>query len=214
MDDTMKDHWEHIYSSKEIDRLGWYEETPEPSISLISRCRTTKDDPVLDVGTGASTLIDYLLDQGYKNIIAVDISDTALQKLRKRLGEEKSRRVRWITDDITKPVYINKLSGITLWHDRAILHFLLGEKERKSYLTTLKKVLKKGGYVIIACFSLKGAKKCSGLNVMNYDQRMLSDFLGEDFELIEYFEHIYYAPSGEERPYVYTLFKRIKKETS
>ncbi len=150
MDDTMKNHWEHIYSSKEIDRLGWYEETPEPSISLISRCRTTKDDPVLDVGTGASTLIDYLLDQGYKNIIAVDISDTALQKLRKRLGKEKSRRVRWITDDITKPVYINKLIGITLWHDRALLHFLLGEKERKSYLTTLKKVLKKGGYVIIA----------------------------------------------------------------
>ena len=87
MDDAMKDHWEYVYASKEIDRLGWYEEAPEPSISLISRCSIDKDDPVLDVGAGASTLIDYLLDQGYDNIIAVDISETALQKLRRRLGE-------------------------------------------------------------------------------------------------------------------------------
>ena len=108
---------------------------------------------------------------------------------------------------------MDNLRNIALWHDRALLHFLLGEKERGAYLTTLKKVSKRGGYVIIACFSLKGAKKCSGLNVMNYDQKMLADFLGEDFELIEYFEHTYYTPWGEERPYVYTLFKRIKKET-
>ena len=214
MDDAMKDHWEHVYASKELDRLGWYEEDPEPSITLISRCSIDKDAPVLDVGAGASTLIDYLVDHGYKDVIAVDISETALQKLSKRLGKEKSRRIRWITDDITKPVHIDKLSGIALWHDRALLHFLLEEKERQMYLTTLKKVVKKGGYVIIACFSLTGAKKCSGLDVMNYDQKMLSDFLGEGFELIEYFEHTYYPPSGEERPYVYTLFKRINKETS
>ena len=210
MDDAMKDHWEHVYASKEIDRLGWYEEVSEPSISLISRCGIDKDAPVLDVGAGASTLIDYLVDHGYEDVIAVDISETALEKLRKRLGEEMSRRVMWITDDITKPVHIDKLSGIALWHDRALLHFLLGEKEREMYLTVLKKVVRKGGYVIIASFSLTGARKCSGLNVMNYDQKMLSDFLGEDFELIEYVEHIYYTPSGEERPYIYTLFRRTK----
>jgi len=204
----MKGHWEHVYASKEVDRLGLYEESPEPSISLISRCHIDKDDTVLDVGAGASTLIDYLLDQGYNNIISVDISETALQKLRKRLGEEKSNLVRWITDDITKSVHIDKLSGIALWHDRALLHFLLEEREREMYLAVLKKVVRKGGYVIIATFSLMGAKKCSGLNVMNYDQKILADFLGDDFELVEYFEHTYYTPSGEERPYVYTLFQR------
>jgi len=114
----MKDHWENVYTTKEVDKLGWYEDNPEPSITLISRCSIDKDAPVLDVGAGASTLIDYLVDHGYEDVIAVDISETALQKLRKRLGKEKSRRIRWITDDITKPVHIDKLSGIALWHDR------------------------------------------------------------------------------------------------
>ena len=103
------------------------------------------------------------------------------------------------------------LKNIALWHDRALLHFLLEEKERETYLSVLKKLVKKGGYVIIASFSLIGAKKCSGLNVMNYDQRMLSDYLGQDFDLIEHFDYIYYTPSGEERPYIYTLFKRTKE---
>jgi len=208
MNDRMKDHWNNVYAAKEINKLGWYEEVSEPSIRLISKCPIDKDDPVLDVGAGASTLIDYLLDQGYKNITAVDISEMALKELRERLGEEKSRRVRWIADDITQPVHMDKLSDIALWHDRALLHFLLEEKEREMYLTVLKKVVRKGGYVIIATFSLTGAKKCSGLNVMNYDQRMLSDFLGEDFNLIEHFDYTYYTPSGEQRPYIYTLFKK------
>lgn len=208
MNDRMKDHWNNVYAAKEINKLGWYEEVSEPSIRLISKCPIDKDDPVLDVGAGASTLIDYLLDQGYKNITAVDISEMALKELRERLGEEKSRRVRWIADDITQPVHMDKLSDIALWHDRALLHFLLEEKEREMYLTVLKKVVRKGGYVIIATFSLTGAKKCSGLNVMNYDQRMLSDFLGEDFNLVEHFDYTYYTPSGEQRPYIYTLFKK------
>lgn len=204
----MKEHWETVYESKEINKLGWYEESPESSIRLISKCPIDKGDFVLDVGAGASTLIDHLLDHGYNNIIAVDISEAAIGKLRERLGDEKSRRVKWIVDDITKPRHLTNPGNIALWHDRALLHFLLKEEERQAYLSTLRKVVKKGGYVIIACFSLTGAKKCSGLNVMNYDQEMLSDFLGEDFELIEYFDHLYHTPSGGERPYIYTLFKR------
>ena len=203
-----KDHWNHVYASKEINRLGWYEAASEPSIRLISKCPIGKDGPVLDVGAGASTLIDYLLDQGYKNITAVDISETALQKLKERLGEEKSRRVGWIVDDITQPVHMSALSDVALWHDRALLHFLLEEKEREMYLTVLNKTVRNGGYVIIAAFSLTGAKNCSGLNVMNYDQRTLSDFLGKDYNLIEHFDHTYYTPSGQERPYLYTLFRR------
>ncbi len=208
MNTGTKDHWNHVYASKEINSLGWYEASPAPSISLISKCPIGKNDPVLDVGAGASTLIDYLLDQGYENVTAVDISETALQKLRERLGEEKSRRVRWIADDITEPVHMAELSGAALWHDRAMLHFLLGEKEREMYLTVLNKAVRSGGYIIIAAFSLTGARKCSGLNVMNYDQRILSDFLGNDYSLIEHFDHTYHTPSGQERPYIYTLFQR------
>jgi ubiquinone/menaquinone biosynthesis C-methylase UbiE len=160
------------------------------------------------VGAGASTFIDYLINQGYSNIIATDISEIALNKLKERLGNEKASPVRWIVDDITQPAHIQNLRDIAVWHDRAVLHFLLEENQRQMYLSTLKKVIKKDGYVIIAAFSLKGAKKCSGLNVKNYDQNMLAEFLGKDFSLLDYFDYTHYMPSREPRPYVYALFQR------
>ena len=131
-----------------------------------------------------------------------------MNKLKERLGEEKASEVRWIVYDITQPIHIQNLRDIFVWHDRAVLHFILKENQQKEYLSTLKKVIKKGGYVIIAAFSLKGAKKCSGLDVKNYDQNMLVKFLGEDFTLLEYFDYTYYMPSGEPRPYIYTLFQK------
>jgi hypothetical protein len=111
-------------------------------------------------------------------------------------------------DDITQPAHIQNLRDIAVWHDRAVLHFLLKENQQQMYLSTLKEVIKKDGYVIIAAFSLKGAKKCSGLNVKNYDQNMLAEFLGKDFSLLDYFDYTHYMPSREPRPYVYTLFQR------
>jgi cyclopropane fatty-acyl-phospholipid synthase-like methyltransferase len=163
---------------------------------------------VLDVGAGASTFIDYLVKQGFKNIIAADISEIALNKIKERLDKEKASYVRWIVDDITNPVHIQDIRDIAVWHDRAVLHFLLEEKQQKVYLSTLKKVLKNKGYVIIAAFSLKEAKKCTGLDVKNHNQNLLAEFLGDDFKLLEYFDHTYYMPSGEPRPYIYTLFQK------
>ncbi len=204
----MKEHWDEIYEALDADELTWYEEIPEPSIKLLSKCHITKDESILDVGAGASTFVDYLIDQGFSNIIAADISEIAMDKLKERLGKEKALLVRWIVDDITRPVHIRNLRDIAVWHDRAVLHFLLEDEQQQMYLYTLKKVVKKGGYVIIAAFSLKGAKKCSGLDVKNYDQNMLAKFLGEDFSLLEYFDYTHYMPSGEPRPYIYTLFQK------
>ncbi len=204
----MKEHWDEIYAALDADELTWYEEIPEPSIKLLSKCNINKDESILDVGAGASTFIDYLIDQGFSNIIAADISEIALNKLKERLGEQKASSVRWIVDDITQPVHVQNLRDIAVWHDRAVLHFLLEEKQQHTYLSILKKVIKKGGYVIIAAFSLEGAKKCSGLNVKNYDQNMLAGFLGEDFSLLEYFDYTHHMPSGEPRPYIYTLFQK------
>jgi len=208
MNDSMKEHWEEIYAALDEDELTWYEEIPEPSIKLLSKCHINKDESILDVGAGASTFIDYLINQGFKNIIAADISENALNKIKERLSKGKASSVRWIVDDITMPVHIHDLRDIAVWHDRAVLHFLLEEKQQKVYLSTLKKVLKNNGYVIIAAFSLKGAKKCTGLDVKNYDQDLLAKFLGEDFKLLEYFDHTYYMPSGEPRPYIYALFQK------
>lgn len=210
MNDRTKAHWNEIYEYLDVDELTWYEEIPEASIKLLSKCSIDKDSTILDVGAGASTFIDHLVDQGYRQIIAADISEIALDKLKVRLGEQKASQVRWIVDDITRPVHIQDLREIAVWHDRAVLHFLLDEDQQQAYLSTLKKVVKKEGYVIIAAFSLEGAKKCSGLDVKNYDQKMLAEFLGKDFSLLEYFDYTYYMPSGKARPYIYTLFQKIR----
>jgi ubiquinone/menaquinone biosynthesis C-methylase UbiE len=209
MANSRKKHWNSVYTSREVCKLGWYEESPAPSLTLISETNIKKEETILDVGAGATTLIDNLIEQGYKNIIAVDISEVALNKLKERLGEEKASLVKWIVDDITQPIHIDKLEDVALWHDRAVLHFLLEEDQQQMYLNTLKKIVKSGGNVIIAAFSLKGAKRCSGLDIKNYDQNILAKFLGKEFNLIEYFDYTYKMPSGELRPYIYTLFKRI-----
>jgi len=208
LNEQIKKHWNNVYDSKEINVLGWYEERFIPSLKLLNKCNINKDEPVLDVGSGASTFIDSLIDERFTNIIVVDISEIVLNKLKKRLGKEKASLVNWIVDDITNPECINKLKDIALWHDRALLHFLVKEEQRQTYFSTLKNIVKKGGYVIIAAFSLEGARKCSGLDVKNYDSKMLEEDLGEEFRLIQAFNYDYHMPSGDIRPYIYTLFKR------
>jgi len=209
-DISRKDHWDRVYNSNESNKLGWFEQIPEKSLELIKKSMVQKDDLILDIGTGASTLIDFLLEQGYINITATDISKAAIEKSKNRLGREKASLVKWIVDDITQAAHIVTLSDVTLWHDRAVLHFLLEDKERQKYLAVLNKVLKKGGHVIIAAFSLKGAKKCSGLDIINYDEYLLADFLGKNFQLKAHFDYTYHMPSGASRPYIYTLFQKIR----
>ena len=199
------EHWNNVYSKSEINKLGWYEE----SLKLIKKCNLKKDAVILDVGSGITTLIEKLLEQGYNNIIATDISAVALEKAKEKLKTEKAKLVKWIVDDITNPEYLTESGIIDLWHDRTVLHFLTEENQKDGYLSTLKGLVKVGGFVIIAVFSLEGAKKCSGLDVVNYDHTMISQFLGDNFELMEQFPYLYIQPSGGERPYVYILFKRV-----
>ena len=204
-----KNHWDKVYSKNDLDKLGWYEETPQPSLDLIKSCNLKKDAAILDVGSGASTLIKNLINDSYSNIFALDISKVALDRAKQLLTPEEAEKVKWIVDDVTNPVNLNQLGSIDLWHDRTVLHFLIEENQQKKYLETLKKVVRKEGFVIIAVFSLEGAKKCSGLDVKNYDLKMIEEFLGKDFKLLNYFPYIYKMPSGDIRPYVYTLFQRI-----
>ncbi len=206
---SLANHWDQIYASKQVQSLSWYEAKPEPSLKLLGDCGLDQEDPVLDVGAGASTFIDCLMDEGFHHIYAVDISGIALEKLKARLGEEKANRISWIVDDVTRPTQLPRLSGIALWHDRAMLHFLTEEEDRQSYLRTLKGIVRPGGYVIIASFSIRGAKQCSGLNVHNYDQNLMAEFLGTGFELKDWFDYVYTMPSGDLRPYVYGLFQNI-----
>lgn len=204
----LKNHWESTYKRKTVSGLGWYEKNPSPSLKLLQQCKLSRDDSIVDIGTGASTFIDNLVALGFKNITAVDISRTAIKRLKERLGRDKASNIKWIVEDITKPEIILKSGGFFLWHDRAMLHFLADAKDSSTYLSVLKKLLKKNGFAIISVFSLKGEPKCNGLNVRRYDQHSLAAFLGNEFELLDHFDFLYTMPNGDTRPYIYTLFQR------
>ena len=204
----LKAHWDTIYARKQVDSLGWYEKNPVPSLELIARCNLSRDSSILNVGAGATRLIDELLELGYTNIIANDLSREALDRLKSRLGKQISDQVKWIVDDLINPSELKSLKPVDLWHDRAVLHFFTDDQEQASYFKLLKQLVKPGGYAIVAAFNLQGAPSCSGLPVQRYNQQMLQERLGNDFILQEAFDQKYMMPSGDERVYIFTLFKR------
>lgn len=203
----LKNHWENVYQSKPNEKLGWYEVDLSPSLKLIDKTGIDKSDRIINIGAGNTTLIDELLKLNYSNIIATDISETALNKLDERLN---SKSVKYVVDDLTHPTLLNNIQKVDLWIDRAVLHFLTNEKDQNTYFNLLRDKVKNGGYVLLAQFNLNGAEKCSGLPVERYDETILSKKLGANFKLIDSFDYTYTMPSGDKRPYVYTLFERVK----
>ena len=206
---SLKDHWNKKYTNTPITQLGWYESKSQPSLQLIENCAVSKDSVVVDIGSGVSTLIANLLELGYQNLYAVDISDVALEKAKALLNQEQATQVHWIIDDITNPSNASQIQGVKVWHDRAVFHFLTEEQHRRVYHSLLQKIVMPGGFVIIAAFALNGATMCSGLPVQRYSTESLSEFLGDEFKLIESLDYTYHMPSGDLRPYVYTRFQKI-----
>lgn len=207
---NLKEHWNKVYSSRADEKLGWYEDFPQESICLIDKCNLSPDSVILNVGAGTTTLIEFLLLMGYTNIIATDISNDSLTKLKTGLGDEGDK-ITWIVDDLTHPVLLKNIPLVDLWIDRAVLHFFTESKDQDTYFELLKSKIKKGGFVLFAEFNLNGAIKCSGLPIYRYNAEMLSNKLGDEFTLTDCFDYLYSMPSGAERPYVYTLFRRIRR---
>jgi len=203
-----KEHWNKAYSSKPVDKLGWFEDDVSATIKLVEKSGISASDRVLNVGAGSTTLIDKLLAKGYSNIIASDLSDVSLNTLKKRLGD-KSADVEWIVDDLTNSTKLSNLNPVNLWIDRAVLHFFTKKEDREKYFELLKKLIEPNSYALFAEFSLDGALKCSGLEVYRYSNSLLKDNLGDSFELIETFNYTCTMPSGDLRPYIYSLFRRV-----
>ncbi len=204
---NQKSHWNIAYDKTDTTKLGWYEENCTPSLDLIKKCTLEKSDSILNVGAGATLLIDELIALDYKNLIANDISENALEKIKTRLGANTDK-VKFIIDDLTNSVTLQHLEPVDLWHDRAVLHFFNTKNEQDAYFKLLNKLVKPKGHAIIATFNLNGALKCSGLPVHRYDEKMIAKRIGKDFDLIESFNYTFHNPSGDTRAYVYTLFKR------
>ena len=206
-DFNFKNHWNKAYKNSKKENLGWFENDITESFKLIQKCELSKNSIIFNAGAGESLLIKELQKHGYSNIIINDISDIAIEKLKSSL--DKINGLNFIVDDLTYPVKLLKIEKVDLWHDRAVLHFFINLNQQEAYFNLLKQKVKSGGYVIFSEFALNGAKKCCGLEILNYDNNMFQNNLGDDFQLIDTYNYLYTHPSnGNTRKYIYSLFKR------
>ncbi|MFD0992065.1 class I SAM-dependent methyltransferase [Tenacibaculum geojense] len=202
-------HWDTAYSKTPTEKLGWYEKKSEEILTLVQKTTINNNASILNVGVGASTIVKDLLDAGFLNIIANDLSKEALRKLEEDLNDNERSKVTFLQDDLLHPKQLSQLtSSIDLWIDRAVLHFFTSTQQQKLYFKLLHQLVKPSGYVIIAVFAENGAEKCCGLPLQRYNSTMLQQKLGDNFTLIEKFNHVFVNPNGGERPYIYTLFQR------
>ena len=200
-----KAHWENIYQQKKPSEVSWFQAEPTVSLDLIADCRLDQDDPIIDVGGGASVLVDHLLKQGHTNLAVLDISGAALAVSRKRLGAN-AEDVTWIESDVTS---YSPESEFALWHDRAVFHFLTNAEDRRRYVKTLKNALRFGGHLILASFAIGGPEKCSGLAIVQYDARKLESELGPGFKFVEERAEKHITPAKRVQEFAYFHFTRI-----
>lgn len=201
---SRKTHWESVYAARPTDRLGWYRPHLQTSTAWIGDLGLVPDAPIIDVGGGASTLVDDLLDAGYRNITVLDISEQALAATRARLGD-RSKLVRWLNGDVTEIALPR--SGFELWHDRAAFHFLTEPEDRERYRHQLLTALRPNGHLIIGTFAPEAPSTCSGLPVQRYDTRQLVDEIGPAFELVDHHNELHVTPGGAEQRYLFCLFR-------
>ena len=197
---STKEHWEKVYQTKQPDAVSWFQEHATRSLELIRSVGTSLNANIIDVGGGASTLVDDLLGSGYKNVSVLDLSESALEVARKRLGAVGDC-VTWIAGDICNVDLPDQAYDI--WHDRAVFHFLTNSVDRAAYVQKVMKSVKPGGHVIVATFAPDGPEQCSGLPVARYAPGQLHQEFGPSFELIEHMSEEHKTPWGSVQQFVY-----------
>ncbi|MEW5903595.1 MAG: class I SAM-dependent methyltransferase [Pseudomonadota bacterium] len=202
-----KQHWESVYHSKATDTVSWFQPHAELSLDLIRNTGVGKQAGIIDVGGGASTLVDDLLADGYLDLTVLDLSRAALATARRRLGAQE-RMVRWIEADITEVELPRKRYDV--WHDRAVFHFLTTPEQREAYVQTVFQAVKPGGHVIVATFAEDGPEQCSGLPVMRYRPDELHDEFGAAFTLLKHQKEAHQTPAGKVQQFVYCYCRRAE----
>jgi trans-aconitate methyltransferase len=198
-------HWQQVYATKAEDDVSWFEASPSLSLQMMEAAGMTTETCVLDVGGGDSKLVDALVARGLTCLAILDISATALARARVRLGPAGGVPT-WIAADVTTDW---SFEPVDIWHDRAVFHFLTDEKDRARYREHLLVHLKAGGMAVIATFALDGPEKCSGLTVARYSPETLAAELGQDFQLVNSFDHVHRTPSGASQSFQYSRFTRV-----
>ena len=195
-----KSHWEHIYATRPAEAVSWYQPHAQRSLELIRRVSRGQDIRIVDVGGGASTLVDDLLASGFGQVTVLDISPAALRVARRRLGRQADR-VRWIEADITTAQF--EPAAYDVWHDRAVFHFLTDPADRAAYVAQVRRAVRPGGHVIVAAFGPAGPLQCSGLPVIRYEPGGLHAQFGGAFELLEHMTEEHHTPQGAVQQFVY-----------
>jgi ubiquinone/menaquinone biosynthesis C-methylase UbiE len=201
-----KEHWENVYSTKATTSVSWFQEHAETSLSIIRSTGVAKDAAIIDVGGGASTLVDDLLSGGYENISVLDLSAVALAAAKKRISSLSSK-VTWLEADVTKvdlPTHY-----FDVWHDRAVFHFLITPEDRAAYVSTVLRAVKPGGHVIVATFAEDGPTQCSGLPVMRYRADELHAEFGGAFTLLQHSKEVHRTPFGTDQQFVYCYCRKV-----
>jgi SAM-dependent methyltransferase len=198
-------HWENVYTTKGEAEVSWFQEIPVPSLELLELVGAQPSSAIIDIGGGASRLVDSLVAKGFENITVLDLSAAALASARARLGD-KSGRVTWIAADATE---WQPPETYDVWHDRAAFHFLTDEKEQNAYIQRLKQALRRGGHVIIGTFAPDGPEKCSGLPVARHSAESLSALLGADFALVDSRRHEHATPWRAVQKFQFSTFRRV-----
>ncbi len=198
-------HWERIFASKADSEVSWFQADPAPSLEALARIGAGPSAAIIDVGGGASRLVDRLVEQGYADVTVLDLSAAALEAAKARLGEAAGK-LSWIVADATAWAPARTFD---IWHDRAAFHFVVDPDDQASYVERLRRALRPGGFTIIATFAPDGPERCSGLPVARHDSESLSAALGPDFVLVETQRDAHLTPSGAIQRFQFSAFRRV-----
>jgi len=197
-------HWETVYDAKHFTDVSWYQSRPDTSLRMIRESGIARTDAIIDIGGGASTLVDHLLEAGYADVSVLDLAAGAFRQSRERLGA-RAGEVRWLVADVTR---FEPERLYALWHDRAVLHFLTAGADRERYVSVLREAVAPGGAVLLATFGPDGPLRCSGLEVRRYDLDRMRDLLGPEFDLADHVLEDHRTPSGGTQQFLCTRWRR------
>ena len=200
-----KSHWERVYVETRETEVSWFQDNPAPSLEALARVGAGRRSAIIDVGGGASRLVDRLIEDGYEDVTVLDVSETALAAAKARLGAAAGS-VRWFVADVTA---WEPERTFDVWHDRAAFHFLVDRTDEAAYVERLAKALPPGGSAIIATFAPDGPERCSGLPVARHDGQSLAAALGPGFEFLESWRHEHVTPPGAGQPFQFSAFRRV-----
>ncbi|WP_396186259.1 class I SAM-dependent methyltransferase [Flavobacterium sp.] len=204
MESNRKNHWETVYETKQPNEVSWTQENPKTSIDFIRETHIEKSAKIIDIGGGDSKLVDFLLEEGYENITVLDISSTALERAKKRLGKN-AEKVSWIASDITE---FKPDTSYDIWHDRATFHFLTTGEQINKYVEITEKWV--SGFLIIGTFSNQGPKKCSGLEIKQYSETELEKQFSNRFKKLKCISEDHTTPFETKQNFTFCAFEKIK----